>query len=130
MNAPLPDHILKALQTVTLDDKYAPAEAALNARRSLVRLSPVGERPHTNPRALALLGVHHLGVGFHARTLHFGTRFTGFVCVCESTHLHNEPGFIGGGSRSRAYGLTGDPFASDPTCVYVPAGSIGAAADR
>ncbi len=25
-----------------------------------------------------------------------------------------------GGSRSRTYGLTGDPFASDPTCVYQP----------
>ncbi len=25
-----------------------------------------------------------------------------------------------GGSRSRAFGLTGDPLASDPTCVYVP----------
>jgi AdoMet-dependent heme synthase len=25
-----------------------------------------------------------------------------------------------GGSRSRTYGLTGDPFGSDPTCVYQP----------
>lgn len=28
---------------------------------------------------------------------------------------------ICGGSRSRAYALTGDPFASDPLCAYVPA---------
>jgi len=28
---------------------------------------------------------------------------------------------ICGGSRSRAYGLTGDPFESDPWCVYEPA---------
>jgi radical SAM protein len=27
---------------------------------------------------------------------------------------------ICGGSRSRTYALTGDPFGSDPTCVYVP----------
>jgi len=27
---------------------------------------------------------------------------------------------ICGGSRARAYGLTGDPMASDPDCVYVP----------
>jgi radical SAM protein len=27
---------------------------------------------------------------------------------------------ICGGSRSRAYGLTGDPLAADPTCVYQP----------
>lgn len=26
-----------------------------------------------------------------------------------------------GGSRSRAYGITGDPFAADPACVYQPA---------
>ncbi|MBL9180840.1 MAG: TIGR04053 family radical SAM/SPASM domain-containing protein [Verrucomicrobiaceae bacterium] len=26
-----------------------------------------------------------------------------------------------GGSRARAYGLTGDPFAQDPACVYQPA---------
>ena len=25
-----------------------------------------------------------------------------------------------GGSRSRAYGLTGDPLAADPTCIYIP----------
>lgn len=27
---------------------------------------------------------------------------------------------ICGGSRSRSYGLTGDPLAADPTCVYIP----------
>jgi len=27
---------------------------------------------------------------------------------------------ICGGSRARAYGLTGDPFAADPSCVYEP----------
>ena len=26
-----------------------------------------------------------------------------------------------GGSRSRAWALTGDPFGSDPTCLYQPA---------
>jgi radical SAM protein with 4Fe4S-binding SPASM domain len=25
-----------------------------------------------------------------------------------------------GGSRARAYALTGDPFAEDPTCIYDP----------
>lgn len=46
--------------------------------------------------------------------------FAGKCGVCEFNQ-------VCGGSRSRAYGLTGDPFASDPTCVYIPA---GAAADR
>lgn len=39
---------------------------------------------------------------------------TGKCGVCEYRH-------ICGGSRSRAYGMTGDPFASDPLCGYTPA---------
>lgn len=30
---------------------------------------------------------------------------------------------ICGGSRARAYGVTGDPLAADPSCPYVPAGA-------
>ena len=26
-----------------------------------------------------------------------------------------------GGSRARAYAMTGDPFAAEPSCSYVPA---------
>ncbi len=33
-----------------------------------------------------------------------------------------------GGSRARAYGVTGDPFAEDPACVYQPKGGARAAA--
>jgi radical SAM protein len=32
---------------------------------------------------------------------------------------------ICGGSRARAYSLTGDPFAEDPACLYQPAGPAG-----
>ncbi|WP_435064295.1 TIGR04053 family radical SAM/SPASM domain-containing protein [Halobaculum sp. EA56] len=35
-----------------------------------------------------------------------------------------------GGSRSRAYAVTGDPLASDPLCPYVPAGYDGPLPDR
>ena len=35
-----------------------------------------------------------------------------------------------GGSRSRAYAVTGDPMASDPLCPYVPEGYDGALPDR
>lgn len=40
MNAPLPEHILKALQTVTLDDKYAldHGRAFMSGVQALVRL--------------------------------------------------------------------------------------------
>jgi len=38
--------------------------------------------------------------------------------ACEFKH-------VCGGSRSRAYATTGDPFASDPLCSYVPEGYDG-----
>jgi MoaA/NifB/PqqE/SkfB family radical SAM enzyme len=40
--------------------------------------------------------------------------FSGKCGVCEYRRLC-------GGSRSRAYALTGDPLASDPRCIYRPA---------
>ena len=49
------------------------------------------------------------------RTLREPGRFHGPCGICE----YNT---ICGGSRSRAYALTGDPLASDPWCLYVPQG--------
>ncbi len=43
--------------------------------------------------------------------------FSGKCGVCEFNDRC-------GGSRSRTYALTGDPFASDPTCVYQPKAAI------
>lgn len=48
-----------------------------------------------------------------------------FVSLRDSDALGGKCGRcefrnICGGSRSRAYGLTGDPFASDPACPYQP----------
>jgi MoaA/NifB/PqqE/SkfB family radical SAM enzyme len=47
------------------------------------------------------------------RLLRSPEEISGKCGVCE----YRE---ICGGSRGRAYGLTGDPMASDPDCVYVP----------
>jgi radical SAM protein len=49
-----------------------------------------------------------------------------FVSLRDSDALGGKCGQcefrkICGGSRARAYGLTGDPFAADPACVYQPA---------
>jgi radical SAM protein len=41
--------------------------------------------------------------------------------VCEFRH-------ICGGSRSRAYAVTGNPFAQEPDCIYQPAAKVGALA--
>jgi radical SAM protein with 4Fe4S-binding SPASM domain len=48
-----------------------------------------------------------------------------FIRVRDYTELKGKCGFcefksICGGSRSRAYALTGDPMRSDPFCVYQP----------
>ena len=49
-----------------------------------------------------------------------------FVSLRDSDALGGKCGRcefrkICGGSRARAYGLTGDPFAADPSCSYQPA---------
>lgn len=48
------------------------------------------------------------------RRLRDPASFTGKCGICPFQRLC-------GGSRSRTHALTGDAFASDPTCVYVPA---------
>jgi len=40
-------------------------------------------------------------------------QFKGRCGICEYR-------FVCGGSRSRAYAVTGDPLESEPDCVYVP----------
>jgi AdoMet-dependent heme synthase len=47
------------------------------------------------------------------RSLHDPTQFEGRCGICEYNALC-------GGSRSRAYGATGNPLATDPFCDYVP----------
>mgnify|MGYP006866087355 CR=1 FL=1 len=52
-----------------------------------------------------------------------------FISLRDSDALGGKCGecefrTICGGSRSRAYGLTGDPFAADPACVYQPRQSL------
>jgi AdoMet-dependent heme synthase len=54
------------------------------------------------------------------RTLRDSDRLEGKCGACEFRNLC-------GGSRSRAYALTGNFLASDPRCVYEPAGAILAA---
>ncbi len=44
--------------------------------------------------------------------------YSGKCGVCEFN-------WICGGSRARAHAMLGDPLASDPTCVYQPAGLLG-----
>jgi radical SAM protein with 4Fe4S-binding SPASM domain len=48
-----------------------------------------------------------------------------FVTLRDNNALGGKCGVceyrsICGGSRSRAFGITGDPFAADPACIYQP----------
>jgi len=47
------------------------------------------------------------------RRLRDSDSFEGKCGVCDYRHLC-------GGSRARAYAITGDPYAAEPDCVYVP----------
>ncbi|MGQ9574064.1 MAG: TIGR04053 family radical SAM/SPASM domain-containing protein [Thermoguttaceae bacterium] len=49
------------------------------------------------------------------RALRDPDQFKGACGVCEFRH-------VCGGSRARAYAVTGDPLAAEPDCVYQPAG--------
>ena len=49
------------------------------------------------------------------RMLRDPDRFKGACGVCEYR-------YVCGGSRARAYAVTGDPLAAEPDCVYEPAG--------
>jgi len=40
--------------------------------------------------------------------------YTGRCAVCEYRH-------VCGGSRSRAYATSGDPYGDDPACAHIPA---------
>jgi MoaA/NifB/PqqE/SkfB family radical SAM enzyme len=57
------------------------------------------------------------------RKLRTPSGFRGVCGICEFNSFC-------GGSRSRAFALTGDPLASDPWCVYRPAPSAGDPAER
>jgi radical SAM protein with 4Fe4S-binding SPASM domain len=50
-----------------------------------------------------------------------------FVALRDNDALTGKCGLceyrsVCGGSRSRAYGITGDPFAADPACEHIPRG--------
>ena len=67
-----------------------------------VRQQPLSEIYRTSPLFMALRDVQHLH---------------GKCGICEYNH-------ICGGSRARAYAVSGDVFAPDPCCVYQPVAAV------
>ena len=80
----------------------------LDARRGLLSLGPALERPYTHPRALAILGIDHLCIGFDPGSFKLLAYFTHLVGFGKSTNLHNETFAIG--PRRRDGRLGGAPL--------------------
>lgn len=78
------------------------------------RIYPSGFMPILCGRfpADSVIDVYQANPTFQA--LRDGDRLKGKCGVCEYRH-------ICGGSRARAYAITGDPLAAEPDCVYIPA---------
>jgi AdoMet-dependent heme synthase len=74
---------------------------------------PSGFLPHTlgNVRTDDLLDVYREAPMM--RRLRAPETFGGKCGACDFNHMC-------GGSRSRAFAMTGDPFTEEPTCIYVP----------
>ncbi len=102
-----------------LGDGIGRAPRGLNDGKGFVFISHQGEvfpsgflpLAAGNVRRLPLAEIYRNAPLF--RQLRDTSNLKGKCGVCEFRE-------ICGGSRSRAYALTGDPFASDPSCVYQP----------
>ena len=96
-----------------------PRQSGINDGKGFVFISHTGEiypsgflpMPAGNVRRDSLVNVYRQSPLF--RRLRGPDSFEGKCGVCEFRNLC-------GGSRSRAFALTGDAFGSDPRCVYEP----------
>lgn len=103
----------------TLGDGIGRAPRGLNDGKGFVFISHQGEvfpsgflpLAAGNVRSQPLAEIYRNAALF--RQLRDTSNLKGKCGVCEFRE-------ICGGSRSRAYALTGDPFAEDPSCVYQP----------
>lgn len=99
---------------------------AVNAGRGFCFVDHIGDIhpsgflpiPAGNVRTDDLASVYRDAPVF--RALRDSTRLTGRCRACEYRDL------CSGGSRARAYALTGDIQSSDPLCVYQPSGAFAA----
>jgi radical SAM protein len=97
----------------------APGMGGTNDGRGIVFVSHTGEiypsgfLPIACGRAPLESVVHVYQEAALFRALRDGDRLGGKCCVCEFRN-------VCGGSRARAYAVSGDPLAEEPDCAYVP----------
>lgn len=94
-------------------------DSALDGVRSFLYVSHAGDvRPSEfAPHSAGNVRYRDLGMIYRGSDL--------FVALRDPDHLHGRCGqcefrMLCGGSRARAYAMTGDLFGSDPLCAYVP----------
>jgi AdoMet-dependent heme synthase len=106
-----------------VEDTIGRAPRGLNDGKGFVFISHTGEVMPSgflpisggNVRQLSLSSIYRDSALF--QRLRNPDRLGGKCGACEFRH-------ICGGSRARAYALTGDPMAEEPCCSYVPRGYI------
>jgi radical SAM protein with 4Fe4S-binding SPASM domain len=86
---------------------------ALSSSRTLEKYSPSGFLPISagNVRKQSLAELYRYSPLFVA--LRDSSNLKGKCGICEFRE-------VCGGSRARAYALTGDPFAEEPCCIWQP----------
>ncbi|HET7437101.1 MAG TPA: radical SAM protein [Thermoanaerobaculia bacterium] len=94
-------------------------ESALDGARSFVYVSHAGDVRASEfaPHSAGNLRYRDLGLIYRGSDL--------FVALRDPENLHGKCGeceyrILCGGSRARAYAMTGDLFGSDPLCAYQP----------
>jgi len=98
-------------------------ESALDGVRSFLYVSHAGDvRPSEfAPHSAGNVRYRDLGVIYRGSDL--------FVALRDPDNLHGRCGqcefrILCGGSRARAYAMTGDLFGADPLCAYIPGAAI------
>jgi radical SAM protein len=119
----------KAAETaaVKVDDTIGRAPRGLNDGKGFVFVSHTGEVMPSGFLPISAGNVRQRSLGSIYRDsslfqrLRNPDRLGGKCGACEFRH-------ICGGSRARAYAMTGDPMAEEPCCSYIPKGYIHPAA--
>lgn len=113
-------------ETAAADNPREVLDAALDGARGFVYISHSGEvRPSEfAPHSAGNLRFRPLGAIYRSGDL--------FVALRDPDNLHGKCRhcdfrMLCGGSRARAYAMTGDLFGADPLCAYEPESQAGAA---
>ncbi len=120
-----PRELVAGAQSATSTDGIGRAPRGVNDAKGFVFISHLGEVFPSGFLPLSAGNIRRQSLGEIYRNsalfkaLRDTSRLKGKCRVCEFRNLC-------GGSRARAYALTGDPFAEEPCCGYQPQAAVAA----